>query len=69
MYRSVENQGVGIEVGAPIGINLIVETATDLAVWREIFRLKGLGTEQPILLPLATDSGTTNRFWRLKVVQ
>jgi hypothetical protein len=40
-----------------------------MAVWREIFRLKGLGMEQPILLPLATDSSATNRFWRLKVVQ
>jgi hypothetical protein len=55
-----------LEVLAPSGQELIVETTTDLRTWTEVTRVTGLGMGAPVKVPLTPAPGEPTRFWRVR---
>jgi hypothetical protein len=59
--------GVQLEVRAPRGVRLGLETSATLGLWEEVQTVTGEGTDQPILLKPALPSGANSAFWRLNI--
>ncbi len=60
-------QGLSLVVAAPQGVEIVVESATDLSNWSVSSRVPGRGPDVPVRISIIPDSVTTARFWRLRV--
>jgi hypothetical protein len=56
-----------LEIRAPAGVNLALETTSDLNAWTEAQRLTGQGSGNPVKITLQTDSNVQAKFWRVRV--
>jgi hypothetical protein len=56
-----------LEIRAPAGVNLALETTSDLNAWSEAQRLIGQGSENPVKITLQTDPNVQAKFWRVRV--
>ncbi len=57
----------GLEIRAPAGINLALETTADLSAWTETQRFVGQGSGNPVKINLQTDPNVQAKFWRVRV--
>ena len=57
----------GLEIRAPAGVNLALETTSDLNAWTETQRLTGQGSGNPVKITLQTDPNVQAKFWRVRV--
>ncbi|MEY4245665.1 MAG: hypothetical protein RLZZ245_3250 [Verrucomicrobiota bacterium] len=57
----------GLEIRAPAGANLTLETTSDLNAWTESQRLTGKGAGNPVKLILRTEPNIPTKFWRVRV--
>jgi hypothetical protein len=57
----------GLEIRAPAGINLALETTADLSAWTETQRFIGQGSGNPVKITLQTDPNVQAKFWRVRV--
>jgi hypothetical protein len=57
----------GLEIRAPAGINLALETTSDLSAWTETQRIVGQGSGNPVTVTLKTDPNVQAKFWRVRV--
>ena len=57
----------GLEIRAPAGVNLALETTSDLNAWTETQRLTGQGSGNPVKITLQTDPNVQTKFWRVRV--
>lgn len=55
-----------LEVSAPVDVEAIVETTTDLNGWTEIQRVKGQGAGKPVRVTVTPQTGEAARFWRAR---
>ncbi|MFM8357072.1 MAG: hypothetical protein ACKOET_00800 [Verrucomicrobiota bacterium] len=55
-----------LEVLAPVGREVILETTTDLNTWVEERRFVGQGGGTPVRISLTPDPGQGARFWRVR---
>ena len=58
---------LGLEIRAPQGAIVAVETTSDLNAWTETQRLTGQGSGNPVKLILQTDPNVQAKFWRVRV--
>jgi len=56
-----------LEIRAPAGVNLALETTSDLNAWTETQRLTGQGSGNPLKITLQTDPNVQAKFWRVRV--
>jgi len=56
-----------LEIRAPAGVNLALETTSDLNSWSETQRLTGQGPGNPVKITLQTDPNVQSKFWRVRV--
>jgi hypothetical protein len=56
----------GLEIRAPVGVNLTLETTSDLNAWTEAQRLTGQGSGTPVKLRLQNDPNVQTKFWRVR---
>jgi Zn-dependent metalloprotease len=57
----------GLEILAPVGINLALEATSDLSAWTETQRIVGQGSVNPVKITLQTDPNVQAKFWRVRV--
>jgi len=57
----------GLEIMAPVGINLVLEATSDLSAWTETQRIVGQGSGNPVKITLKTDPNVQAVFWRVRV--
>jgi hypothetical protein len=57
----------GLEILAPVGINLVLEATSDLSAWTETQRIVGQGSGNPVKITLKTDPNVQAVFWRVRV--
>jgi bacillolysin len=57
----------GLEIMAPVGINLVLEATSDLSAWTETQRIIGQGSGNPVKISLQTDPNVQAKFWRVRV--
>ncbi len=57
----------GLEILAPVGINLVLEATSDLSAWTETQRIVGQGSVKPVKITLQTDPNVQAKFWRVRV--
>jgi hypothetical protein len=57
----------GLEIMAPVGINLALEATSDLNAWTETQRIVGQGSVNPVKITLQTDPNVQAKFWRVRV--
>ena len=57
----------GLEIRAPAGVNMALETTSDLNAWTETQRLTGQGNGNPVKLLLRTEPNVQAKFWRVRV--
>jgi bacillolysin len=57
----------GLEVMAPVGINLVLEATSDLSAWTETQSIIGQGSVNPVKITLQTDPNVQAKFWRVRV--
>ncbi len=57
----------GLEIRAPAGANLTLETTSDLNAWTESQRLTGEGAGNPVKLVFRTEPNIQTKFWRVRV--
>jgi hypothetical protein len=55
-----------LEIFAPVGTELIIETTTDLISWSEVQRVTGQGSGTPVQVLLTPEAGVDARFWRVR---
>jgi hypothetical protein len=58
---------LGLEIRAPQGATVAVETTSDLSVWTETQRVTGQGNGTPVKVTLQADPNVQAKFWRLRV--
>ncbi len=63
---SVASGSVVLEMLAPMGTTLILETGTRLGDWTEFQRLPALGENTPVRVNLSINSSEEARFWRVR---
>ena len=56
-----------LEIRAPVGVDLALETTSDLNAWTETQRLTGQGSGNPVKLILRTEPNVQAKFWRVRV--
>jgi hypothetical protein len=56
-----------LEIRAPVGVNLALETTSDLNAWTETQRITGQGSGNPLKITLQTDPNVQAKFWRVRV--
>ena len=56
----------GLEISAPAGVNLTLETTSDLNAWAEAQRLTGQGSGNPVKLRIQSDPNVQTKFWRVR---
>ena len=56
-----------LEIRGPVGVNLILETTSDLSAWTETQRLIGQGPGKPVKIILQPDPNVQAKFWRVRV--
>jgi len=56
-----------LEIRAPAGVNLALETTSDLNAWTETQRITGQGPGNPVKITLQTDPNVQSKFWRVRV--
>jgi hypothetical protein len=57
----------GLEILAPVGINLALEATFDLNAWTETQSIVGQGSVNPLKITLQTDPNVQAKFWRVRV--
>ncbi len=57
----------GLEIRAPVGVNLALEATSDLSAWTETQRITGQGTGNPVKVTLQADPNVQAKFWRVRV--
>ena len=57
---------LALEIAAPTGVELIVETTTDLNAWTEAQRVTGQGSGTPVRVTITPQAGVEARFWRVR---
>jgi hypothetical protein len=57
----------GLEIMAPVGINLALEATSDLNAWTETQRIIGQGSVNPVKITLQNDPNVQAKFWRVRV--
>jgi hypothetical protein len=57
----------GLEIMAPVGINLALEATSDLSAWTETQSIIGQGSVNPVKITLQTDPNVQAKFWRVRV--
>ncbi len=57
----------GLQIRAAVGLNLSIETTSDLNAWTETQRLTGQGAANPVRLVLQTEPNVQTKFWRVRV--
>lgn len=55
------------EIRATVGVDLALETSSDLYAWREAQRLTGQGSGNPLKINLRPDPNFQAKFWRVRV--
>ena len=58
---------LGLEIRAPHGATVAVETTSDLNTWIETQRITGQGDTTPVKVILQPDLNVQSKFWRLRV--
>jgi alpha-tubulin suppressor-like RCC1 family protein len=58
--------GFVVEVRAPAGLELTLETTPDFAEWQQIERFRAAGHLSPVRLRLLSPDGGFTRFWRIR---
>ncbi len=58
---------LNLQVEAPVGSEVVLETTTDLSNWSASQRATGQGAGKPVTFPVVLDNGTVARFWRVRV--
>ena len=58
---------LGLEIRAPAGANIAVETTSDLSTWTETQRITGQGDTTPVKLILQPNPNVQAKFWRVRV--
>ena len=58
---------LGLEIRAPQGATVAVETTSDLSTWTETQRITGQGAGSPVKLTLQPDPNVQTKFWRVRV--
>jgi len=56
-----------LEIRAPAGVNLALETTSDLNSWTETQRITGQGSGNPVKITPQTDPNVQAKFWRVRV--
>jgi hypothetical protein len=56
-----------LSVQGPVGVQLAVETTSDLTTWIEAQRIIGQGTSSPVKVTLQPDPNVQANFWRVRV--
>jgi hypothetical protein len=57
----------GLEIRAPQGATVAVETTGDLTTWTETQRVTGQGSGTPVKVTLQADPNIQAKFWRVRV--
>jgi hypothetical protein len=57
----------GLEIRAPQGATVAVETTGDLSTWTETQRVTGQGSGTPVKVTLQADPNVQAKFWRVRV--
>jgi hypothetical protein len=65
--QTASDNKIGLQVEAPVGVEVILETATDLSSWSVSQRATGQGAGKPVTFPVAPENGTEARFWRVRL--
>jgi hypothetical protein len=55
-----------LSVQGPVGVQLAVETSSDLTTWIEAQRIVGQGAGSPAKVTLQPDPNVQAKFWRLR---
>jgi hypothetical protein len=58
---------LGLEIRAPQGATVAVETTSDLSAWTETQRITGQGAGSPVKITLQPDPNVQAKFWRVRV--
>ncbi|MCX6864132.1 MAG: hypothetical protein NT050_14680, partial [Verrucomicrobia bacterium] len=58
---------LGLEIRAPQGATVAVETTSDLSTWTEAQRVTGQGTGSPVKVTLQPDPNVQTKFWRVRI--
>jgi hypothetical protein len=58
---------LNLQVEAPVGAEVVLETTTDLSSWNVSQRATGQGAGKPVTFPVMPENGTVARFWRVRV--
>ena len=58
---------LGLEIRAPQGATVAVETTSDLSTWTETQRITGQGAGSPVKITLQLDPNVQTKFWRVRV--
>jgi hypothetical protein len=58
---------LGLEIRAPAGATIAVETTSDLNAWTETQRVTGQGTGSPVKVSLQADPNVQAKFWRVRM--
>jgi hypothetical protein len=58
---------LNLQVEAPVGAEVVLETTTDLSSWNVSQRSTGQGAGKPVTFPVMPENGTVARFWRVRV--
>jgi hypothetical protein len=58
---------LGLEIRAPAGATIAVETTSDLNAWTETQRVTAQGTGSPVKVTLQADPNVQAKFWRVRV--
>ena len=58
---------LGLEIRAPAGATIAVETTSDLSSWTETQRIIGQGNSTPVKVTLQPDPNVQTKFWRVRV--
>jgi hypothetical protein len=56
-----------LEIRAPQGATVAVETTCDLSAWTETQRITGQGAGSPVKITLQPDPNVQTKFWRVRV--
>jgi hypothetical protein len=58
---------LGLEIRAPQGATVAVETTSDLSTWTETQRITGQGAGSPVKITLQPDPNVQTKFWRVRI--
>jgi hypothetical protein len=61
------DDSLGLEIRAPAGATIAVETTSDLTAWTETQRVTGQGIGSPVKVTLQADPNVQAKFWRVRV--